>query len=146
MGYHVRIINNNPALPSSKKALYNINELADILLINFNLIKEEDDHSRIYFYHPENEEFVLFYEKGELLAITTNESLIELMICMAKLFDDGSAVVGDQGEIYHTLHDVTLSEVSADNAIQIATLKIKKIILGLLIPIILAILSYIFKI
>lgn len=111
MGYHVRIVNTSSEIPNSEKILYDIQKLETNLLSKFGFVRYENEKDGIFFLNNENEEFILFYEPGELWANTTNDMLIDLMADISKSFNDGSVVVGDLDEIDGSL-DSSIKENS----------------------------------
>ena len=100
MGYHISIVNENIYSHESRSILYNIELLTDILEAEFNFIKRESE-GEFFFTNSENEDFILFYLDGELWANTTNDELILKMVNIAKFFNDGTIVKGDEGEVYY---------------------------------------------
>ena len=129
MGYHISIVNENIYSHESRSILYNIELLTDILEAEFNFIKRESE-GEFFFTNSENEDFILFYLDGELWANTTNDELILKMVNIAKFFNDGTIVKGDEGEVYFY-----------DNI----WLRFKGIIVLLLISIFILIFRYIFR-
>lgn len=105
MGYHVRIINTAKDTAASEKMLNQPQALAAWLRKNFDFYADTDDSGQQYFYRADDQERTLFYEvcdegNRELLAIGPDDTLLALMIDIARLLGDGSRVVGDEGETY----------------------------------------------
>lgn len=140
MGYHVRIVNINSEIPNSEKILYDIQKLETKLLSKFGFVRYENEKDGIFFFNNENEEFILFYELGELWANTTNDMLIDLMTDISKSFNDGSVVVGDLGEI-----DGSLDSSIKEDSLCVFIKKIINFFISISIPIVLAILAYFLK-
>lgn len=98
MGYRIGIDSNHKG-----SLLCYPNKLASLLL-KFDL-KPKMNGNKIDFFFREGEEFAIFYTKGVSLWINTTDEkqlshLIQLLVDIAREFNDGSQVVGDQGEVY----------------------------------------------
>jgi len=104
MGYHVSIVNTKKNT-GTKKILNNLNEL-EIVLEKFNFYRTSTNKDEIIFTNNENDDFTLFYKNCELLAITTNDQLIDKMVEISTFMNDGSRARGEQGETFKTSNEV----------------------------------------
>lgn len=155
MGYHIRITNTGKEMPEENKLIRNKEKLSKHLKTKFNFHEDRDEAGEVYFYDPGDEENVLFYDGEELLAITTSDHLLSVMIKIAESFGDGSRVVGDENETYKDINTVYLHEDDLDedgcrqaqkkNKVSYIIEKIKDIILPVIFPIILGITVLILK-
>ncbi len=100
MGYYVEIVNSDNVL-NTKKVLYSVDTVTTILK-KFDFFNKKVEADTILFCHSNNDKFVLFYDKKsfKLWANTTSDELILIMIEIAKSFNDGSRVIGDNLETY----------------------------------------------
>ena len=106
MGYHVSIVNTKKNT-GTKKILNNLNEL-EIVLEKFNFYRTSTNKDEIIFTNNENDDFTLFYKNCELLAITTNDQLIDKMVEISTFMNDGSRARGEQGETFKTSNEIKL--------------------------------------
>ena len=149
MGYHISIVNENIYSHESRSILYNIELLTYILEAEFNFIKRESE-GEFFFTNSENEDFILFYLDGELWANTTNDELILKMVNIAKFFNDGTIVKGDEGEVYYQDGNGCIQKDLCDSSEEVyfydnIWLRFKGIIVLLLISIFILIFRYIFR-
>ncbi|MGN7045283.1 hypothetical protein ACTHSF_07690 [Neisseria sp. P0001.S010] len=149
MGYHIRIINTSKKISDENKILKNKENLSIFLREKFNYHEDCNEMGEVYFYDPNDEESILFYDGEELLAITTSNDLLSSMIKIARSFKDGSRVVGDENETYKDINNAYLHEDDYEQTQQKEDNYIKKIkdaIIPIIVPILLGIIALILKI
>jgi hypothetical protein len=151
MGYHVRIINTAKDTAASEKMLNRPQDLAAWLRKNFDFYADTDDSGQQYFYRADDQERTLFYEvcdegNRELLAIGPDDTLLALMIDIARLLGDGS----NEGETYvspvrsytHPDDAATLAAVYGHNSLG---RKLFDFLLSIWIPLLLWLIVFLFK-
>lgn len=109
MSYHVSIINNSE-LPEDEKIL-NSQEKVIFYLAKFSLKPQLNSHENIDFFYSDEQSFAIFYSDNSLWVENPDEELLELLINIAKSFNDNSQVVGDEGEVYKKISEYYINEV-----------------------------------
>ena len=156
MGYHVSIINTSADTAAPTKMLNRPQDLVAWLREHFDFRAGSDDKGQKYFYRADDQERTLFYETdGEdgacgLWANGPDDTLLALMIDIARALGDGSRVVGDEGETYDSPdHCYTHPDDAA--ALAAAALERKSpgrrllgFLLGILVPLLLGLMVFLF--
>lgn len=103
MGYDVKIINTEKSIDDSQKIFDKIEKIRPILTQRFNFIEQYyEGDSAISFLLKGNQKEVLSYDLQDkiLWAKNPSEEILAVMIEIAKAFNDGSRVLGDELETY----------------------------------------------
>lgn len=106
MGYEVKIINTEKSIDDSQKIFNKIGKICPILTQQFNFFEEDDyvferSASIDFFLNGDDEQVLSFDVDDKLLwAKNPSEEILAVMIEIAKAFNDGSRVLGDELETY----------------------------------------------
>lgn len=112
MGYDVKIINTEK-IDDSRKFFNKIEKIRPILTQQFNFVeKYNEGDSAITFLLNGNEHETLAFDLQDkiLWAKNPSEQILAIMIDIAKAFNDGSRVLGDNLETYITTQEVYYHE------------------------------------
>lgn len=113
MGYDVKIINTEK-IDDSQKVFNKIEKIRPILTQKFNFVEDDwvEGSASIDFLLNGDDEMVLSFDLDSryLWAKNPSEQILAIMIDIAKAFNDGSRVLGDNLETYITTQEVYYHE------------------------------------
>lgn len=102
-GYLVSLINTST---TQYKKINDFEEMKNFFIENGLIMQRYPSSSEIAFYDEKDPDFTVFFLNDEYFINTTNDAHIEKLIELANSLNDGTRVVGDEGETYKSLSEV----------------------------------------